>query len=115
MRWLAVTVALLTASAVLAAGIYLRDRDTAWRLPPQRAAEADARSMLVYIAGPYCGKRCSYRILGHPQVDHWVARIVNRSHPPRCVDIDIQKFDVRPAHGVSGIELISCGGAASGP
>lgn len=112
MRWLAATLALLTASAALVVGIYLRDRSTSWRLPPRQAAQADAHMMLLNIAGPYCGARCSYRMIGHPQADHWVARIVDRSHPPRCVDINIQKFDVSSEHGVSGIKLVSCAATA---
>jgi hypothetical protein len=36
MRWLYVTIALLATSACLVAWLYLRDRDTNWRPPPEQ-------------------------------------------------------------------------------
>jgi hypothetical protein len=107
MRWLAVTVALLTASAALVAGIFLRDRSTSWRLPPPRAAAADAQMVLTWIAGPYCGNRCSYRLLAHPRTDHWLALIVDRSRP-QCVDINLDTFDISDPHGVAGLTSVRC-------
>ncbi len=47
MRWLAVTLALLAASAALLGGIYLRDRDTSWLPPPRTAADFDAQVVLT--------------------------------------------------------------------
>jgi hypothetical protein len=107
MRWLAVTVALLTASAALVVGIFLRDRSASWRLPPRRAAAVDARMIMTYIAGPQCGKRCSYRVLAHPRSDHWLALIVDRSRP-HCVDINVKSFDISALHGAAGVESVSC-------
>jgi len=107
MRWLAVTLALLTASAALVAGIFLRDRSTSWRLPPPREAAADARMVLNYIAGPQCGNRCSFRLLAHPRSGHWLALIVDRSRP-QCVDINVETFDISAPHGVAGIESVGC-------
>jgi hypothetical protein len=107
MRWLAVTLALLSASAVLVGGIYLRDRDTAWRLPPHRAADFDARMVLTYVAGPDCGRRCSYKLLANPGKNHWLARIVDRSRA-ECVDIDVDRFGISESHGIAGITMINC-------
>jgi hypothetical protein len=109
MRWLAVTLVLLVASAALVAGIYLRDRDTAtsW-LPAQRpAARADALSVAANLGGT-CPQRCHVRILSHPRPYHWVAWI----HIPRateCVDIDLLTFATVPQRGLSGIAAVSCG------
>ncbi len=107
MRWLAATLALLTASAALVVGIYLRDRSTAWRLPPRQAAQVDALKVLNFIAGPGCGSACSYRVVAHPRPDHWLALIVDRSRP-HCVDINVQTFAISAERGMSGMERISC-------
>lgn len=107
MRWLAATLALLTASAALVVGIYLRDRSTSWRLPPRQAAQVDALKVLNFIAGPGCGRTCSSRVVAHPRPDHWWALIVDRSRP-HCVDINVQTFSISPERGMSGMERISC-------
>ena len=107
MKWLAVTAALLTASAALVAGIFLRDRDPSWRPPPRMAANFDAQRVLTYMAGPDCGRRCSYALLANPRDGHWLARIVDRSRA-ECVDIDLDKFEINASHGVAGIALIDC-------
>jgi hypothetical protein len=107
MRWLAATLVLLGACAALVIGIYLRDRDTSWRPPPRTEADFDARMVLNFVAGPTCGRRCSYEVLANPRNNHWVARIVDRSRA-ECVDIDVEKFGITGEHGISGIRLISC-------
>jgi hypothetical protein len=107
MRWLAATLALLAAGAALVAGIYLRDRSSAWRLPPRQAAQVDAQKVLMFIAGPGCGSRCSYRVVSHPRPDHWLALIVDRSRP-HCVDINVQTFAISAEQGMSGMERIDC-------
>lgn len=107
MRWLAVTLALLSASAALVLGIYLRDRGSAWRPPQRTAADFDARTVLNYVAGPTCGKRCSYELLAHPRTNHWLARVVDRSRA-ECVDIDLMKFATTATRGILGIEVIDC-------
>ena len=114
MRWLAVTVALLVASAGLVLGIYVRDRDTSWRPAPHAAADFDARMVMTYVAGPDCGKRCSYELLGNPQTNHWLARIVDRSRA-QCVDIDLLSFATSEAHGVSGVTPVACGSVSAAP
>jgi hypothetical protein len=113
MKWLGVTAALLAASAALVVGIYLRDWSSAWRLPPQKAAEVDARRVLTFMAGPQCGRRCSYRMLAHPRTNHWLAVIVDRARPPQCVDINVDRFEISAAHGVSGVQPVSCDSAAA--
>ena len=111
MRWLAATVVLLLASAALVAGIFLRDRDTAWQPPPRAAANFDARWVMTYVAGPTCGARCSYEVLANPRGNHWLARIVDRSRAT-CVDIDVDRFDVSGARGIAGIRVVNCGKVA---
>jgi hypothetical protein len=108
MRWLAATVGLLAASAVLVLGIYLRDRDPAGWLPaPRTAANSDAKAVMAGLGGPECGRRCSYRLLGNPKPDHWLAQIVDRSRA-ECVDINLRTFGASDAHGLSGVALIDC-------
>jgi hypothetical protein len=107
MRWLVVTVALLCASAALVAGIYLRDRDASWQPPQRDRAAYDARMVMALVAGPDCGKRCSYTLLANPRDSHWLARIVDRSRT-ECVDIDVLKFDTSRAHGISGVTAVGC-------
>jgi hypothetical protein len=111
-RWLAVTAVLLTASAALVAGIFLRDRDASWRPPPRMAADYDAGRVLTYVAGPDCGRRCSYRLLANPRDGHWLARIVDRSRT-ECVDINLDKFDINQSQGIAGIALINCASAGA--
>ena len=113
MRWLAATLVLLAASAALTLGIFLRDRDTSWRPPPRAAANFDASWMMTYMAGPTCGKRCSYEVLANPRGNRWLARIVDRSRA-ECVDIDVNRFDVSGTHGISGIRVIDCGSVPGG-
>jgi len=113
MRWLAVTLALLGASVALVAGIYLRDRDTSWRPPERATADFDAQWLLLYLAGPACGNRCGYRLLGHPQTNHWLAWINDRSRT-QCVDINVGAFQITTAHGVLGVTRIPCDARAAG-
>ena len=115
MKWLGVTVGLLATAAALVLAIYLRDYSSSWRLAPRQAAFADAQLVLYSMAGPQCGNQCSYEILGHPGTDHWLAKIVDRSHPARCVDIDIDTFDMGSARDGSGVQTVSCDSIASAP
>lgn len=112
MRWLGLTIVLLAASAVLVAGIYLRDRETSSWLPPQRtAANSDVRTMLLQMR---CGGQCTYKLVDNPRPDHWLARIDNGSKI-ECFDIDLLAFDTSQSHGVSGVAAVPCesGGRAS--
>ena len=105
MRWLAVTVVLLIASAALTAWIYFRDRAPSHWLPPQRrAANSDVRTMLLQMR---CGGQCTYRLVGHPRADHWVARI-DTGTTIQCFDINLLAFDTSQARGVSGVASVSC-------
>jgi hypothetical protein len=110
MRWLAVTLVLLGASAALVAGIYVRDRGATWLPPARTAADFDARVVLAEVAGPGCGRRCSYELLANPRPDHWLAQIVDRSHT-RCVDINLRTFRTSDVSGLSGVTVIDCGSA----
>lgn len=107
MRWLAVTLALLAASAAVVVGIYLRDRDTSWLPPARTAADFDAQVVLTEVAGPGCGTRCSYQLLANPRPDHWLAQIVDRSRTS-CVDIDLSTFRADDSNGLSGVKLVDC-------
>jgi hypothetical protein len=107
-RWLAVTLALLGASAVLVAGIYLRDRDPSnWLPAPRTAASSDAGAVMAGLGGPDCGRRCSFRLLGNPKPDHWLAQIVDRART-ECVDINLRAFGASDTNGLSGVALIDC-------
>jgi hypothetical protein len=105
-RWLAATLALLVASAALVLGVYLRDRDPANWLPPQRVAAAqDAVTIMRVIACP--SAICSYRLVGNPRPNHWLARV--SIGPMRvCFDIDLLAFDVTAAHGFTGARAVRC-------
>jgi hypothetical protein len=109
MRWLAVTAALLTASACLVAGIYFRDRDaTDWRLPERTVAQTDADAVLTALVGGNCHASCGVELLGSPRPHHWVARIKARSET-QCFEIDVETFGWARQRGLSGIEAVSCG------
>ena len=111
MRWLAVTVALLCASAALVAGIYLRDRDpSGWLPPPRVAAGQDAETILLEIACPRA--ICSYRLVGNPRPDHWVASLFTGAGTV-CFDIDLVAFDVNASRGFTGATPVSCHAAAA--
>jgi hypothetical protein len=108
MRWFGVTVALLAASALLVAWIYLRDRHTSNWQPSQAAlAHADAATVLAALQGYHCHRGCTFKLLGHSRGPHWLARINLRSDS-RCFDIDVKAFAFSPQQGLSGIEQISC-------
>lgn len=92
MRWLAVTTALLSASACLVAGIYLRDRyATDWQPPERTIAHADADTLLTALAGGDCHASCAVELLGSPRPHHRVARIKTRS-ATQCFEIDVETF-----------------------
>ena len=67
MRWLAITLALLGASAALVSGLYLRDRDTsAWLPPGPTIARHDALAVAADLGGT-CPRECKVKLVGHPQ------------------------------------------------
>jgi hypothetical protein len=106
MKWLCITLVLLTSSACLVGWIYLRDRDTNW-LPPQpserQRALADASTTLVVLNEGDCRSDCRIELLGHTQPDHWLVRInvKGRSH---CLQIDLDTFLVSQKHGLYGVQ-----------
>jgi hypothetical protein len=108
-RWLAVTVALLCASAALVAGVFFRDRvPSSWLPPPRTAATLDVKTILL---ATHCPKAvCSYKLVGNPRPDHWVASIFNGA-ATHCFDINLSAFDVTSRRGVTGVTLVNCSSA----
>ena len=112
MRSLALTAALLSASAVLVAGIYLRDRDPSdWLPPPRVAASLDAETILLATHCP--ADLCSYRLVRSPRPDYWVVRIQN-GFRIQCYDIDLLAFDVAATRGFTGATPVGCRPTAAG-
>jgi hypothetical protein len=108
MRWLAVTVALLTASAGLVAGIYFRDRNPSPWLPPSRTvAQHDAQTIAHQLAGGRCDGDCEALLLSEPQPETWLAKLSVQS-TTQCVYIYLQSFAYDPAHGVTGVRDVRC-------
>ena len=108
MKWLAATITLLAASTVLVVSVYLRDRDPATWLPPQRqVAHSDAMAIAAAIGGT-CPRDCTVRLLGHPRKDHWTERIVIPM-ATRCVDINVITFATDADHGLAGVREVQCG------
>jgi hypothetical protein len=107
MKWLAVTLACLAASAVLVGGIYLRDRDPSRWLPPgPTVARHDALAIAAAIGGT-CPRECRVKLLGHRGADHWTERI----EIPRvvvCVDVNVRTFATDDSHGLSGVTKVRC-------
>ena len=112
MRWLAVTLVLLSASAALVAGVYLRDRDlSGWLPPPRVAASQDAETILLAI---HCPRAiCSYRLVGNPRPDHWVASLFTGARTV-CFDINLLAFDVTATRPFSGATPVPCRAAGLG-
>ncbi len=107
MRWLGVTVGLLTASLCLVAWIYLRDRDTSnWRLPERQIVSADATVMLDAFGGAGCGTGCAAELLGHTEPHRWLVRITVRGRS-QCLQLDPTVFAVIP-HGLAGVQPSRC-------
>jgi hypothetical protein len=112
MKWLALTVGLLCASAALVAGIYLRDRDPSnWLPPPRTAASLDAQTILLATHCP--AGICSYRLVSNPRPNHWVVRIQNES-TTQCFDIDLAAFDVAATRGFTGVTQVGCRSTSAG-
>jgi hypothetical protein len=107
MRWLCVTVGLLTASLCLVAWIYLRDRDTSgWRLPERQIVRADAAVALAAFGGGDCRSGCAAELLGHTQPHRWLVRITVRGRS-QCLQLDPSVFAVIP-HGLAGVQPSRC-------
>jgi len=111
MRWLLLTLVLLAASAGLLGWIYLRDRDTHWQPTEPQLAYAAAESTLSKLGGAGCNTGCSTDVLANPTPHHWLARITLKGKT-RCVQIDLQTFNVNGPHGLTGVKAHSCPHAA---
>jgi hypothetical protein len=107
MRWLGLTVALLSASVALLAWVYLRDRDTAgWRPPQRQLVRADARVAAAALTGASCHAVCAAEPLARVSSDVWLVRIDWRPRP-RCLLIDLGTFAIGP-RGFSGVRSTRC-------
>jgi hypothetical protein len=107
MRWLAVTVVFVAASAALVAGIYLRDRVAHPALPHQQSvAYTEAQALLAALAGSHC-RPCGVSLLSQPRHGHWLAQIRTKQSV-QCVDIDLTAFTWDHGHGFSGVTSVSC-------
>jgi hypothetical protein len=107
MRWLGLTVALLSASAALLAWVYLRDRDTAdWRPPQRQLARADAQVAAAALTGASCHAGCVTELLARVSSDGWLVRLDSRGRP-QCLRIDLGTFATGP-RGFSGVRSIRC-------
>jgi hypothetical protein len=112
MRWLAVTITFLTATAALVGGVYVRDRVGNPPLPHQQSvAHTEAEALLAGIAGSHC-QPCGVAVLSNPHHGHWLARITTK-RSVQCVDINLQAFTWEPGRGFTGVTSISCAKARS--
>jgi hypothetical protein len=108
MRWLSLTVALLTASVCLLGWVYLRDRDpSGWRPPEQSLARVDAARTLTMLGGPACHSACAAALLGRTQPHRWLVRVTVRGHQT-CMQIDVSAFAVSREHGLVGVRPAGC-------
>jgi hypothetical protein len=108
MRWLGVTLGLLSACVGLVAWIYLRDRDTAnWRLPERQLATADAARTLAAFDGADCGQRCTVKLVGHIDSHHWLVRITVQGRS-QCLQLDLATFATDQRHGLTGVQPSRC-------
>jgi hypothetical protein len=109
MKWLALTLCLLGASAGLVAWVYLRDRDPAsWRVPESQFVRADAAVALRALGGSECGSRCAVaELLGPTQPHRWLVRLTVRGRV-QCVQIDPATFGASLQHGLAGVRASRC-------
>jgi hypothetical protein len=75
MKWLYVTIGLLTTCVCLVGWIYLRDRDTNWRPPEHQLARADASTALTVLSDADCRSDCAIELLGRTQPHRWLVRL----------------------------------------
>lgn len=108
MKWLGVTIALLTASATLVIWIYVRDRHVSnWKPSNTAIAQQDAGTVLAALEGYHCHHGCSYEVLGRSVGSRWLARI-SLPWATRCFEIDIKAFTFSSEQGLSGTEQVRC-------
>jgi hypothetical protein len=108
MRWLYVTLGLLSVSACLLAWVYLRDRDTNWRPPEHQLARIDAAATLNVLGGE-CRSGCATKLLGLKRTEshRWLMH-VTVSGRTQCLQINLDTFAVSPQHGLSGVQPSRC-------
>ena len=110
MRWLVLTMAMLTASVLLVAGIYVRDRgSTGFRPPPQPLAQRDAQEMLSLLDGGRCADGCTVALVRHPGPSRWVARF-QVAAVTKCFELDLLSFRWTQS-GLEGVHVVGCPGA----
>jgi hypothetical protein len=108
MRWLSLTVCLLSVSACLVAWVYLRDRDTSdWRPPESQLAYADAARALAALSGTGCRSGCATELVGHTRSHSWLVRVTVRGRA-QCLQIDLYTFGLSPQRGLSGVQPSGC-------
>jgi hypothetical protein len=104
---MALTIAMLAASAALVVGIYFRDRATpSWQPPQQPLARRDAQQVLTELAGSHCSRGCTIELVRHPGRNRWVARLHLRSLT-ECYEIDLRAFGWTRS-GLTGAQEITC-------
>ena len=100
MRWLALTLALLAASAGLLAWVYLRDRDTSdWLAPERQRVHSDG---WVVLTGEDCHRGCAVSVQGRVGPHLWLVRLAVRGSV-QCVQIDPETFTVTARDGLVGV------------
>jgi hypothetical protein len=108
MRWFYATIGLLLMSSCLTAWVYLRDRDTNWRLPEPQLAQADAALTLNNaLDGADCRSDCAAEVLGRNGSHRWLVRIIVGQRS-RCVLINLDIFTYIPQHGLYGVQPSRC-------
>jgi hypothetical protein len=113
MKWLYVTVALLSASVCLVAWVYLRERETSsWHPSEEQFARADAATALTALGGAGCGSRCAVEQVNRTQPRHWLIHLVVKGQS-RCLQIDLDTFVVTGQHGLYGVQPSRCASAPS--
>lgn len=107
MRWLFATLGLLLASGCLVGWIYLRDRDTSWRPGEEQMVIADAYGAISELGGGTCLSGCDPERLGRAPSHLWFVhvRLMGKS---KCLEINVKRFSMTAAHGLSGVQESSC-------
>jgi len=111
MKWLYVTIGLLTAYVCLVGWIYLRDRDTSNYRPPglteRQLALVDATTTLEQLAGADCRSDCAAELLARAEAEHWLIRITVKGWP-QCLQINLDTFAMSQQHGLSSVQPSRC-------
>jgi hypothetical protein len=108
MRWLFVTVALLSASLILVAWVSLRDRDPSSVQPPERQiVRIDTEAALTTLGSADCRSGCAVQLLTHTRPHRWLVRVTVKGRP-ECLQIDLDAFSASPQHGLSGVWPSQC-------